>query len=174
MRNIGSVNGKRSEISMRKISKRRALFAILAMAMASGAGFYALSSGQAETSPVIKVAANANVDWAGEWTRMELAGKEGQLAPLPDFAKLLFQVDKDRNVSFSVGCNRIGTQLVPGEGNAITFAPGMATRMACPGELGDLEQRATDALDRVRSYEVRDGAVAFLDEAGQDVMLIAR
>jgi heat shock protein HslJ len=159
---------------MRGISRRRALVAILATGIASSAGFYALSGVHAETKRMIKAAAKAGIDWAGDWTRMELAGTDGQLAPLPDVARLQFQVDDELRVSFSVGCNRIGTQLVPGEGDAITFAPGMATRMACPGELGDLEQRATDALDRVRSYEVRDGAVAFLDEAGQDVMLIAR
>lgn len=159
---------------MRAISMRLAVPAILAASVACGAGYYSLNSGQAETTPVIKVAVNAKVDWAGDWTKMQLAGADGQLAPLPDFAKLVFQVDADLRVAFSVGCNRIGTQLVPGEGNAISFAPGMATRMACPGELGDLEQRATDTLDRVRSYEVRDGAVAFRDEGGRDVMLIAR
>lgn len=159
---------------MRALSMRLALPAILAVSVACGVGFYSVKSGQAETNPVINVAANASVEWAGDWTKMQLAGPDGQLAPLPDFAKLLFQVDAEKHVSFSVGCNRIGTQLVPGEGNAITFAPAMATRMACPGELGDLEQRATDTLDKVRSYEVRDGAVAFRDEGGSDVMLIAR
>lgn len=159
---------------MRAVSMRLAVPAILAISVACGIGYYSLYPGQAETNPVTNLAANANVDWAGDWTKMQLAGADGQLAPLPDFAKLVFQVDGDKRVSFSVGCNRIGTQLVAGEGNAITFAPGMATRMACPGELGDLEQRATEALDKVRSYEVRDGAVAFRDEGGRDVMLIAR
>ncbi len=159
---------------MRAVSMRLAVPAILAVSVACGVGLYSLNPGQAETTPMIKIAANADFDWTGDWTKMQLAGADGKLAPLPDVAKLLFQVDAELRVSFSVGCNRIGTQLVPGEGSAISFAPGMATRMACPGELGDVEQRATDALDKVRSYEVRDGAVAFRDEAGHDLMLIER
>jgi heat shock protein HslJ len=159
---------------MRAVSMRFAVPVILAASVAFGAGFHSLNGGKADNAPMINVAANTDVEWVGDWTQMQLAGTDDKLAALPAVAKLVFQVDAGLRVSFSVGCNRIGTQLVPGEGNAISFAPGMATRMACPGELGDLEQRATDALDKVRSYEVRDGSVAFLDEGGRDLMLIAR
>ena len=116
----------------------------------------------------------SNVDWAGNWTRMELAGKDGALKPLPAAAKLLFEVDKDLYVSLSIGCNRIGTQIVPGEGMSVTFAPGMATEMACPGEIGEAEQRLTDAIEKVAGYELRGSDVVFLDAAGRPLMLIGR
>lgn len=121
-----------------------------------------------------KAAATTSFDWTGNWTRMELAGKDGALKPLPAAAKLLFEVDKDLRVSLSVGCNRIGTQIVPGEASAITFALGMATRMACPGEIGEAEQRLTDAIEKVAGYEMRGPDVVFLDAAGKPLMLIGR
>lgn len=119
-------------------------------------------------------AATSSFDWGGNWTRMELAGKDGALEPLPAAAKLLFEVDKDLRVSLSVGCNRIGTQIVPGEGGAVTFAPGMATQMACPGEIGDVERRLADAIEKVAGYELRGTDVVFVDAAGKPLMLIGR
>lgn len=119
-------------------------------------------------------AATSSFDWTGNWTRMELAGKDGALKPLPAAAKLLFEVDRNLYVSISIGCNRIGTQIVPGEGNMVTFAPGMATEMACPGEIGETEQRLTDAIEKVAGYELRGPDVVFLDAAGKPLMLIGR
>jgi heat shock protein HslJ len=120
------------------------------------------------------ISAASSFDWSGNWTRMELAGKDGQLQPLPAAAKLLFEVDEDLRVSLSVGCNRIGTQIVPGERSTVTFAPGMATEMACPGEIGEAEQKLTDAIGKVAAYELRGTDVVFLDSAGKPVMLIGR
>jgi len=127
-----------------------------------------------ESPAMTSSAATSSLDWAGNWTRMELAGKDGALQPLPAAAKLTFEVDKDLRVSLSVGCNRIGTQIMPGEGSAVTFAPGMATRMACPGEIGDAEQTLTDAIDKVAGYEMRGADVVFVDAAGKPLMLIGR
>lgn len=119
-------------------------------------------------------AATSSFDWTGNWTRMELAGKDGALKPLPAAAKLHFEVDRNLYVSLSIGCNRIGSQIVPGEGNMVTFAPGMATEMACPGEIGETEQRLTDAIEKVVGYELRGPDVVFVDAAGKPLMLIGR
>ncbi|MCR5855411.1 META domain-containing protein [Mesorhizobium sp. J428] len=127
-----------------------------------------------ETPLMTSSAAQSSLDWSGAWTRMELAGPDGALQPLPAAAKLTFEVDKELRVSLSVGCNRIGTQIVPGEGNAVTFAPGMATEMACPGEIGDAEQKLTDAIQKVAGYETRGTNVVFLDATGKPLMLIGR
>ncbi len=126
-----------------------------------------------ETS-VMTIAATSGLDWTGNWTRMEVAGKDGALGPLPAAAKLLFEVDRNLYVSLSIGCNRIGTQIVPGEGNTVTFAPGMATEMACPGEIGEAEQELTDAIGKAAAYELRGADVVFLDSAGKPLMLIGR
>lgn len=120
------------------------------------------------------ISATSSLDWAGNWTRMELAGKDGTLQPLPAAAKLLFEVDADLRVSLSVGCNRIGTQIVPGEGNSVTFEPAMGTQMACPGEIGDAEQKLADAIERVAGYELRGSDVVFIDATGKPLMLIGR
>ncbi|MBX3574098.1 MAG: META domain-containing protein [Mesorhizobium sp.] len=125
-------------------------------------------------TPIMTSAATASPEWTGNWTRMELAGKDGALGPLPAAAKLLFEVDRNLYVSLSVGCNRIGTQIVPGEGNTVTFAPGMATEMACPGEIGEAEQKLTDAIGKAAAYELRGTDVVFLDSAGKPLMLIGR
>lgn len=123
---------------------------------------------------VMTIAATSSLDWTGNWTRMELAGKDGALEPLPAAAKLLFEVDRNLYVSLSIGCNRIGTQIVPGEGKTVTFAPGMATEMACPGEIGEAEQKLTDAIGKAAAYELRGTDVVFLDSAGKPLMLIGR
>ena len=120
------------------------------------------------------ISATSSFDWNGNWTRMELAGKDGALQRLPAAAKLLFEVDKELRVSLSVGCNRIGTQIVPGEGNSVTFAPAMGTQMACPGEIGDGEQKLTDAIERAVGYEMRGSDVVFIDATGKPLMLIGR
>lgn len=125
-------------------------------------------------TPIMTSASTASPEWIGNWTRMELAGKDGALGPLPASAKLLFEVDRNLYVSLSVGCNRIGTQIVPGEGNTVTFAPGMATEMACPGEIGEAEQKLTDAIGKAAAYELRGTDVVFLDSAGKPLMLIGR
>lgn len=125
-------------------------------------------------TPIMTSAATTSPEWTGNWTRMELAGKDGALGPLPAAAKLLFEVDRNLYVSLSVGCNRIGTQIVPGEGNTVTFAPGMATEMACPGEIGEAEQKLTDAIGKAAAYELRGTDVVFLDSAGKPLMLIGR
>jgi len=127
-----------------------------------------------ETPVMTSAAATSSLDWTGKWTRMELAGKDGALGPLPAAAKLLFEVDRNLYVSLSIGCNRIGTQIVPGEGNTVTFAPGMATEMACPGEIGEAEQELTDAIGKAAAYELRGADVVFLDSAGKPLMLIGR
>ncbi|MCO5163084.1 MAG: META domain-containing protein [Mesorhizobium sp.] len=120
------------------------------------------------------ISATSRLDWSGTWTRMELAGKDGSLEPLPAGAKLLFEVDRNLYLSLSIGCNRIGTQIVPGEGKTVTFAPARATEMACPGEIGEAEQKLTDAIGKAAAYELRGPDVVFLDSAGKALLLIGR
>lgn len=114
------------------------------------------------------------MSWTGTWTRLEIADGGGTLQAAPDPQKVVFEVDPQLFVSMSVGCNRIGSQLQPGEGDAVTFAPGMATRMACMGPVGETEERLLDAITKVARYEMRGEDVAFLDADGRALLLIGR
>ncbi len=120
------------------------------------------------------LAAEHAMNWTGTWTRLEIADAAGNLRVLPDPSRLVFEVDSDLRISVSVGCNRIGSQIVPGVGQAVTFAPGMATRMACMGEIGAAEDRFVDAMTKIARFEMRGDDVVFLDADGHDLLLIGR
>jgi len=133
----------------------------------------ALSASSATTTVTITTKVNA-MDWTGAWSRMEIVDAQGKLKPAPDPTRVKFEVDPQLFVSMSVGCNQIGSQLQPGEGGAITFAPGMATRMGCEGAIGEAEDRLTAALPAIARYEVRGDDVAFMDAGGRVLLVVGR
>jgi heat shock protein HslJ len=148
----------------------KSLLLLLAMSAPLAPALAASSS----TVTVTVQAKGEPMSWTGTWSRLEIADAAGALQAAPEPAKVIFEVDPQLFVSMSVGCNRIGSQLLPGEGDAVAFAPGMATRMACMGPVGEAEQRLLDAITRVARYEKRGDDVAFLDADGHPLLLIGR
>lgn len=146
-----------------------------AVAIGLAACLSPLPAGSASSTVTVTIATGEKaVDWKGRWSRMEIADAAGSLQAAPEPAKVLFEVDPQLFVSMSVGCNRIGSQLQPGEGDAITFAPGLATRMACMGAIGAAEERLVDAIGKIARYERRGDDVVFLDADGRPLLLIGR
>jgi heat shock protein HslJ len=71
----------------------------------------------------------------------------------------------------SAGCNRFGGSARI-EGEALTFGPARATRMACPPPLDAAEAALSDALTGTVRWELEGGTLRLLD-AGGSVLLEA-
>ena len=131
----------------------------------------ALAASSATVTVTVTTKVNG-MDWSGPWTRMQIADAQGALQPAPEPGRVRFEVDGQLAVAMSVGCNQIGSTLQPGEGDAITFTPAMATRMACEGAVGEAETRLFDALEKIARYEARGEDVVFMAADGQALLLI--
>lgn len=152
----------------------RTLGACALLAALAASSVPASSASSSSTVTVTVEVAEKAMDWTGKWSRMAIADAGGDLRPAPEPSRVVFEVDPQLFVSMSVGCNQIGSQLLPGEGDAISFAPGMATRMGCEGAVGEAEDRLVNALDQITRHERRGDEIVFLDADGRDLLLIGR
>jgi heat shock protein HslJ len=73
--------------------------------------------------------------------------------------------------SATAGCNQLAGGLVL-EGQTIAFGPAVATMMACPPPLEELERSLGLALGAARSWRVAGNTLELLDEAGASVALL--
>lgn len=71
------------------------------------------------------------------------------------------------------GCNRWFAGVIR-NGEALSFAPVGATKMACPGPAMDVERRWFAALERVRRVSEREGALVLADSAGTELATLRR
>jgi len=88
-----------------------------------------------------------------EWVLRKLSSTEAA----PSEPEITLIIDGDR-VSGSSGCNSYHGTIGEGEtATSLTVGPLAATRMACPPEVMDLEQRVTAALQGAQSWGFRLG-----------------
>ena len=84
------------------------------------------------------------------WTLTTLidgAGDDGSASSVPtDVRTPTLKVDADGSAALDTGCNR-GSLTVEVDGDALSFGPGMLTKMACPGAAGDVEKAMLAVLD---------------------------
>ncbi|MDX5364144.1 MAG: META domain-containing protein [Pseudazoarcus pumilus] len=82
---------------------------------------------------------------------------------------LMFAPSESPRVSGSTGCNRFkgGTTMA---GGSILFGGIVATKMACAGA-PDIEREFLDALDKARSWRIRDN---HFELSGSDGRSVAR
>ena len=118
-------------------------------------------------------AAQGSEDIKGEWSQVLLPASDGSLEGPPGGATGRFVVTEAFGVRANFGCNQYNTRVTV-EGDNATFGRAMSTKKDCGPELGEYEKRASAAMRATKSYEVREGQIAFLDEAGQVVLQIAR
>lgn len=71
------------------------------------------------------------------------------------------------------GCNRWFAGATR-SGEALSFAPVGATKMACDGPAMDVERRWFAALERVRRASERDGHLVLADSAGTELATLRR
>lgn len=113
------------------------------------------------------------VDWTGRWSQMWLASPNGNLHRPPSGARADFTISVDRQVEMTAGCNRVSARLMI-NGTRARFNSVFTTRMRCSNAEDGYERGMTRAMSRVRSYEYREGQVAFLDGNGRALIQIGR
>ena len=100
------------------------------------------------------------------WTAQEIAG-----APVTGEAPVTLQLGADGRASGRGGCNGFGGSYTLA-GDALSFSPLAATRMACAPALMDQEQRYFDTLAKVTHYAVADDGALLLETAeGTEIRL---
>jgi putative lipoprotein len=100
------------------------------------------------------------------WKLTELNGAAVKVVPKQREPHLILQTEGGR-VAGSGGCNRIiGSYRL--EDKSLSFAKVASTMMACPDGM-DQERALFQALERVRSWQVRSDSLDLLDQAGKTV-----
>jgi len=98
------------------------------------------------------------------WVAQEVAG-----APAAGDVPITLQFGADGRASGRGGCNGYGGPYTLA-GDALSFGPLAATKMACAPEAMDQEQRYFDALAKVKRYAVADdGALLLVTEEGKEI-----
>ena len=125
------------------------------LALAGCAGFEATSGGDTANEPL------ENTYWklvtVGE--RQAVAIDEAREAHLVLHAE-------DARLAGSTGCNRMMGEYER-DGDRLRFDRVATTRMACPGEVMELEREFLDALSEIASWQVEGENLTLLDDEGE-------
>ncbi|PPD41515.1 MAG: hypothetical protein CTY15_13435 [Methylocystis sp.] len=117
---------------------------------------------------LVSAASFAAPSLTGRWSITAVAGADGL-----EVARTRAEFATNGRFASTVGCNRIaGKPQIAG--SQMTFGPMMATRMACPGPLGEVERAYMAALSNVRGYRLAGGTLAFLGEGGEELVTLER
>ena len=101
----------------------------------------------------------------GLWAAQEVAG-----APVPADARVTLSIYADGRAVGRAGCNNYTTKYKR-DGNGITFAPVISTKMACAPELMTLEQSYLDTLMASTRAERRpDGMLAISTDSAAQIL----
>lgn len=92
--------------------------------------------------------------------------------PFTGDREISMQFSRDGNVSGSSGCNRYGASFSMDDG--FSFGPIRSTRMACPGAIGENEQRIFTAMRSVVSIEYEHNGDIVLYSQHGPVLRLAR
>ncbi len=105
---------------------------------------------------------------SGRWRIAAVAGADGL-----DASRTQAEFAANGRFASTVGCNRIaGAAQI--SGSQLTFGPLMATRMACPSPLGEIERAYMEALRNVRGYRLEGGRLSFVGEGGEALVTLER
>jgi heat shock protein HslJ len=126
----------------------------------------ALVAGCARKQPQLSPAAFRAAVAGTDWELHELHQLQGALVPQGNGgrrATIRFEADTARVAGFS-GCNRyFGSYTL--DGAALRFGGIGMTKMACPQGMS-LERMLASALEATRRYEIADGTLTLLSDAG--------
>lgn len=100
------------------------------------------------------------------WVAEQIAG-----TPVTGDKPITLRFDADGSASGSGGCNSYGGSYTLA-GDALSFSPLAATRMACAPAVMDQEQHFFDALAKVTHYAVADDGALLLETGeGKEIRL---
>ncbi|MBS9478212.1 META domain-containing protein [Ancylobacter radicis] len=123
--------------------------------------------------PETPAASTPRVSWQGQWTRLWIAGADGRGVPAPRESRARFTVGPDMTVSVTAGCNTLHSRMDV-RGRQVAFSRVMSTRINCRNAQQIYEQHLASAMANVRSWDYREGQIAFLDASGRRLMQIGR
>jgi heat shock protein HslJ len=90
-----------------------------------------------------------------------------------DVARTRAEFAANGRYASTIGCNRIaGMPAI--SGTSLTFGPMMATRMACPPPLDQVERAYMEALRDVRGYALSGATLAFVGADGAPLVTLER
>ncbi|MCK5781096.1 MAG: META domain-containing protein [Flavobacteriales bacterium] len=95
---------------------------------------------------------NSNSEVYGKYTIIELNGENLKEHDFEERTPMMAFNKENTSYSTNIGCNQISGKYEIDE-TTIKFLPGMATMMACPG---NLEDRYLKALSEVNEYKIED------------------
>jgi putative lipoprotein len=101
------------------------------------------------------------------WALVELGGA-AHASGSDGRAHLTFQ--PDGRFSGSAGCNRVSGAYTA-EGAALTFGAAATTRMACKGDVMQMEDAFLRMLEAVSGWRVEGGRLHLLGDGGQTVAI---
>jgi heat shock protein HslJ len=105
----------------------------------------------------------------GTWLAEDIGG-----AGVIDNLQSTLQLSEDGSVSGTGGCNNFAGKAILA-GDAISFGPLAATRMACVPAVNDQEAKFFDALSKTQSWRIdATGKLELFDSAGTRLALMAR
>ncbi|WP_424360113.1 META domain-containing protein [Methylocystis parvus] len=104
----------------------------------------------------------------GRYRIVSVAGAEGL-----DVARTQAEFAANGRFASTIGCNRIAGMPTL-SGSELTFGPMMATRMACPPPLDQVERAYMEALKNVRSYTLSGKTLVFTGEGGEALVTLER
>jgi heat shock protein HslJ len=123
-------------------------------------------------APVVRER-NRGVDWTGRWSQMWVASPNGNLHRPPAGSRPDFTISVNRDIEMTAGCNTVQGRLVV-DGSRARIQSVTMTRVRCSNAPQGYEQGMAGAFNAVRSYENREGQIAFLDAGGRTVFQIGR
>lgn len=126
-----------------------------------------------EDRPQAERPGRPDFSWTGQWGQVWVTEQGGRRMSPPRGSNLRFAIDRQMNVSASAGCNSLGSHLAV-RGQRASFSPAMMTRMHCGSPQQRFEQSLARAMENTRSWEYREGQIAFMDGRGRVVMQIGR
>jgi heat shock protein HslJ len=104
----------------------------------------------------------------GRWRITAVAGVDAL-----DAARTRAEFAANGRFASTVGCNRLATSATV-SGAKLTFSPVIATRMACPGALGEIEHAYGAALEGVRGYSLAGATLTLRGEDGSALVTLER
>jgi heat shock protein HslJ len=101
------------------------------------------------------------------WQAREIDGSPVADTPLPTL-----RFTEDGKVTGKGPCNQLSGSY-DATASTLEFTPIVATKMACPGPIMDVEQRFLAALDRTRGYAIEDSLLVLRDASGTAIVRLA-
>lgn len=104
----------------------------------------------------------------GRWELSTLNGQPVKLARAP-----FLEFQSATGVAGFAGCNRFTTSY-SATPPALSFKEAVSTKMACPAEQMQTENRVFNALSKTASFSSADGTLTLLDAAGQPLATLRK